>query len=178
MTGTSKPNSSLMSCRSVDSTLDALRIGVVTRTLPLWMCVTTSTKPLAARCPRSRSIFTQRCPTLTARRNTMNVLMSGAGPLVGARAAAHDVDASSDVDPAVRVDVEQQPRRPADRSALADHERDIARAPGGQPAAEVGARRAGGRVLEDRLSLGVEEPCLDARGSGPGPHVDVRRSAG
>ena len=69
MQGTSNPAHS-PSTRAISlATAPVDRRPLRTRTLPDWMCVSTSVKPAPSSSVRSSAIFTKRPPTFTARRN-------------------------------------------------------------------------------------------------------------
>src|SRR5579859_3897537 len=77
------------------------------------------------------------------------------------RSAAELDHATADEDRAV-AHREVQGRRTADRLALREHAPDArAGTHRAEPAAEIRARRAGCRVLEDRGTGGEEEPAID-----------------
>ena len=74
-TGTAKPRSASIAFSSAWRTFSFDRRAVRNRTLPVWMCVSTSSNPAAESASRSSAIGYLRLPTLTARRNAMKVGM-------------------------------------------------------------------------------------------------------
>ena len=75
-TGTAKPRSASIAFSSAWRTFSFDRRAVRNRTLPVWMCVSTSSNPAADSASRSSAIGYWRLPTLTARRNAMKVGMT------------------------------------------------------------------------------------------------------